>query len=243
MADVESRREARRRKILQNSEQRMKILAGGGRDDFGVKDICDKSSSEDPPLSLTGNLIVGKEPDTTKLLEQNAFKNEQNQPTDDSESSIRAQKSGGGTVKISKLPPRTPISNESKSSTIKAPPVTTKDTIKQNSQLFNTLRMSCCVLLAFVARWVLSSDYGIFYVQSIIAPFAAMEMALFFYQHQTMGNVSLPHKNNMMATALMLCGIKPDIINYYNQIMGYFSAVTEDLALYIFTFLLAHMFT
>lgn len=56
-------------------------------------------------------------------------------------------------------------------------------------------------------------------------------------------SLSLPHKNNMMVTALMLCGIKSDVINYYNQIMGYFSAVTEDLALFIFTFLLAHMFT
>lgn len=40
----------------------------------------------------------------------------------------------------------------------------------------------------------------------------------------------------MMSTALMLCGISPNLIGTYNKIMGYVKSVTEDLFFFIFVF-------
>jgi hypothetical protein len=41
-----------------------------------------------------------------------------------------------------------------------------------------------------------------------------------------------------MTYALVLCGMKPEIISKYNLIMGYISAISEDFAVYLFSFLL-----
>lgn len=53
-------------------------------------------------------------------------------------------------------------------------------------------------------------------------------------------DIKLPHKNSMMTYALVFSGVKPDLITKYNAIMGYIAAVTEDFALYLFSFLLFH---
>lgn len=53
-------------------------------------------------------------------------------------------------------------------------------------------------------------------------------------------DIQLPHRNSMMTYALALSGIKPDLITKYNAVMGYVTALTEDFALYLFSFLLFH---
>ena len=54
-------------------------------------------------------------------------------------------------------------------------------------------------------------------------------------------NVTLPHKSSMLMGVLMLCGIKPAVLNLYNTMMGYFTAASEDFAIFFFSFMMANM--
>lgn len=39
----------------------------------------------------------------------------------------------------------------------------------------------------------------------------------------------------------MLCGIRPDILQMYNKLMGYVTAASEDFAMFFFAFMMANM--
>lgn len=47
-------------------------------------------------------------------------------------------------------------------------------------------------------------------------------------------------KGNMIAAALMLCGIKQDVLDSYNKIMAYVSLAVSDFCVYLFFFIFSH---
>ncbi|XP_062593335.1 uncharacterized protein LOC134254820 [Saccostrea cucullata] len=103
-------------------------------------------------------------------------------------------------------------------------------------QLFEMYRILGCILIAFVSRMVLKSGYGLFYFETIFLPFTAFQTGLHLFKNNFLKDVHIYQKQNIMSTALMLCGISPHLIHTYSRIMGYVKALTEDLFFFLFVF-------
>ncbi|XP_061175643.1 guided entry of tail-anchored proteins factor CAMLG-like [Saccostrea echinata] len=110
-----------------------------------------------------------------------------------------------------------------------------KSTYSQG-QLFEMYRILGCILIAFVSRMVLKSGYGLFYFETIFLPFTAFQTGLHLFKNNFLKDVHIYQRQNIMSTALMLCGISPHLIHTYSRIMGYVKAMTEDLFFFLFVF-------
>ena len=62
-------------------------------------------------------------------------------------------------------------------------------------------------------------------------------LCVFFYLQDLAGNVA----GGMWLSALLLCGVNPNIVNSYKTLMGVITNVTEDFALYFFGFVVTHL--
>ncbi|XP_048759719.1 guided entry of tail-anchored proteins factor CAMLG-like [Ostrea edulis] len=126
------------------------------------------------------------------------------------------------------------------SSSVPPPQCTVQQPVQKStysqSQLFEIYRILGCMLIAFVSRMVLKSGYGLFYFESVFLPFTAFQTGLHLFKNNFLKDVHIYQRHNMMSTALMLCGISPNLIGTYNKIMGYVKSVTEDLFFFIFVF-------
>nr|XP_022312805.1 uncharacterized protein LOC111117862 [Crassostrea virginica] len=110
------------------------------------------------------------------------------------------------------------------------------------NQLFEIYRILGCVLIAFVSRMVLKTGYGLFYFKTIFLPFTAFQIGLYLFKTNFLKGVNLNQRQNMMSTALMLCGLSPHLIQTYSEVMGYVKAVSEDLFFFVFMFFACGLF-
>ncbi|KAK3592824.1 hypothetical protein CHS0354_019052 [Potamilus streckersoni] len=113
--------------------------------------------------------------------------------------------------------------------------------IKMLQKQFDFLRICFCFLLAFLCRKVLAFGYGMFYVQTIVLPFMCLETALYLFRQHMLSDIDLPHKASFIMGVLVLCGLRQDVIETYTKIMGYFSAIAEDFAIFLFSFLMSNI--
>ncbi|XP_046340006.2 guided entry of tail-anchored proteins factor CAMLG-like [Haliotis rufescens] len=249
MAELAARRDARRRKILQNSENRLNRLLG--------KPIDTEQDEASSPVSTDESERTTPSP-TTPSPEPDVLR--------DTPSVSESPKDDGDTFSshrlTSSLPEGTPVHPRPPLHSVREATATShtaasqariassgqstqkKQQVTQETagllQILENLRLGSCVLVAFFVRWVLSSGYGIFYFQSIFLPFVLLQVGLYSFHYTYMKDVALPHNSSLMSGALVLSGIKPEFVAIYNRTMGYFTAVTEDFALYLFTFLICN---
>ncbi|XP_067673800.1 guided entry of tail-anchored proteins factor CAMLG-like [Haliotis asinina] len=248
MAELAARREARRRKILQNSENRLNRLLGKPIDserDESSSPVSTDESERTTPSPTTPSTEPDVIRDTPQVSES---------PGDDGNTSSPSR-SASSLPASTTVHPRPSLSSV-RAATAAASPVRVAGTggsgqSTQNKkqmtqetagllQILENLRLGSCVIVAFFVRWVLSSGYGVFYFQSIFLPFVLLQVGLYSFHYTYMKDVALPHNSSLMSGALVLSGIKPEFVAIFNRTMGYFTAVTEDFALYLFTFLICN---
>ncbi|XP_033747941.1 uncharacterized protein LOC117332957 [Pecten maximus] len=282
MADIEARREARSRKILQNREKRMNILYGlkdtegddltsktaSAVNNFKVQepapaqqeihanndvtpavtkekknddaDILDLSNNKtrDPDIEtvILGNTVnIGAGENTSTPCIQTPDRLHSSQSDTDN---LR-HRATRNTVKIQ----QSSIPSDSKKSS-KVPSSVEDSQLKSTSERspqhqLNLLRLAGCVFVAILSRVVLQLGIGLFYFQTIILPFAVLQGALYYYKMTFVKD--MPYKGTAMSSALMLCGLKPEVIATYNKIMGNVAGIYEDFSVYLFAFFCSNM--
>ncbi|ESP04633.1 hypothetical protein LOTGIDRAFT_237287 [Lottia gigantea] len=239
MASAAERREARRQKILQNSENRMKVLLGEKTDTQNVRETLNSEAESENVTSAHESSLNRRlhEPDIVKPKELDEVSTASSAVPDGDIPRLLSSRKGSPTVKIQKLSPVPKEIHEPTVNVKKVPEAKPEELWK----IFDLLRFGAMILLAVVVRWLLSYGFGLFYVKSIFIPFIATEIAIYAFQQINMQNIVLPQKGSLLSSALMLCGIKPDVIKLYNRVMSYISAISEDCAIYLFTFVLCNI--
>ncbi|KAH3861747.1 uncharacterized protein LOC127866041 [Dreissena polymorpha] len=226
MADIEAIREARRRRILQASEIRINRVLGQPADENEELVIYPKRTAR---------------PEHPKNHGENTEFNSTQEDRNTAADSLDKEKHRS-TVKITPIKRNVSTQNTSVSQNDSLNTSRSSSDAKMILKHFEFLRIVLSVMVAYLCRRVLSTGYGVFYFQSIIIPFALMEAGFFMFKHKVLHNVTLPHKSSMLIGVLMLCGIKPEVVHLYNQIMGYLTAASEDFAMFFFAFLMANIF-
>ncbi|XP_021344568.1 uncharacterized protein LOC110444523 [Mizuhopecten yessoensis] len=106
-------------------------------------------------------------------------------------------------------------------------------------QQLNLLRLAGCVFVAVLSRVVLQLGIGLLYFQTIVLPFTVLQGAVYYYRITFVKDIA--HKGTALSSALMLCGLKPELIITYNKIMGNIAAVYEDFSIYLCAFFCSNM--
>ncbi|RUS86155.1 hypothetical protein EGW08_006103 [Elysia chlorotica] len=99
------------------------------------------------------------------------------------------------------------------------------------------LRVVVCVTTSLFCRLVLRLGIGLFLVESIFLPFFAMEL-IYSYIIEAYFKDVIPAQTQgtLVSAALMLCGIKPELMGVYHKIMSHVGIVMSDFSLYFFSF-------
>lgn len=240
MADSEARREARRRKILENADKRMKRLTNQYESE---KEVTENKTDEDKLTNASGNAIK-EENLTAKItapelnLEATEVQTKSEQQSPVQKQNIQSELRHRGTVKIQRNIDSHNIQTQDSQKSVVKPEKSETDinlTLKQTEGL----KIASLILLAIVCRLVLKCGFGLFYFQSIFLPFVALEVGWIHYQLRN--SLQMPRKKNKMSTMLMLCGIKPDLLVVYDTIMSYVATFSEDFGLYVFSFFISNL--
>ncbi|XP_045213212.2 uncharacterized protein LOC123564023 [Mercenaria mercenaria] len=234
MADLGAIREARRQRILQGSKNRMNRVLGKP----------EHETNDDPNEQLVAeveNVETRPEVDVDNTGTTLRQRSSHTETAHDGGLEYTSRHSRN-TVKISPIKKPDRVHNDSASLNESLNSSRSSSDAKMMLKHFEFLRIVLCVMVAYLCRRVLSSGYGILYFQSVVLPFACMEASFFMFKHKMLHNVMLPHKSSMLIGMLMLCGIKPAILQTYNKLMGYVTAATEDFALFFFAFMMANTF-
>ncbi|XP_050390132.2 uncharacterized protein LOC126809546 [Patella vulgata] len=243
MASAETKREERRRKILQNSEDRMRKLLGQTGKDIEKDNI--------PPNS---EFSLNKSKTTIKSEQNNidqALKSSINNTTADVLSESKKESTIFNSLSLSREPIHKdkidkPVVKDKKTlgTGIEHPVNQKTDQLNKDDiqRMLDVMRLGLVVLLAVVVRWILSFGFGIIFLQSMFVPFIITEIAFYAFHHMNNQEIILRAKGSLLSSALVLCGIKPELIATYNQIMGYVNAIVEDFATYLFAFLICNIF-
>ncbi|XP_069124415.1 guided entry of tail-anchored proteins factor CAMLG-like [Argopecten irradians] len=279
MADLEARRAARNRKILQNREKRMNTLYGRKDTDTG-DDLTSYAENNSKESESVQQDIYGNNETSPAVTKQKRndddvdLLNISNNKTRDSESishfsdntvtreageiafpsgiktsdRLHSQQSDTdtvrhratrNTVKIQQSTLPTESKKPSKAPSVEEDIKPSSATERSPQHQFNLLRLAGCVFVAILSRVVLQLGIGLFYFQTIVLPFAALQGALYYYKINFVKDI--PYKGTAMSSALMLCGLKPEVITTYNKIMGNIAGIYEDFSIYLFAFFCSNM--
>lgn len=268
MDAAEVRREARRRKILQNADNRMNKLLGnvipqerGASESFNnsqsQSNFTDRISPDtvtaksldteaDICLSTTSVGAAGSAEEESSLqdemfaepalIRQRVHKSSsfecQQVSTKDQQSSLPCRHEAATSAsQLSSGSSKVGEGDAGNEGVVENPP---PDPVK----VLDLMRCGGCLLAAFVTRWTLGFGLGILFLELALVPFALLETALYTFHTTHMKDIQLPHKNTLTTYALVLSGVKPELITKYNKVMGYFAALAEDFAVYLFSFLI-----
>ncbi|KAL4240329.1 hypothetical protein ACF0H5_001120 [Mactra antiquata] len=249
MADPAAIRELRRQRILQSGRNRMDRVLGKPQNDDPIPSgsydtsVQDERSNLDEQNDALGSQKVIEESQKTSLSESTVRKRPVTAiSNDDSVTTNEQTIQNRSTVKISPIKRTQPSANSNNVQNDSLNSSRISSDAKMMLKHFEFLRIVMCVMVAYLCRRVLSSGYGVFYIESVILPFACLESSFFLFKHKVLHNVILPHKSSMLIGILMLCGIKPVVVQTYNKVMGYFTAAMEDFALFFFAFMMANTF-
>ncbi|XP_076459514.1 uncharacterized protein LOC143292807 [Babylonia areolata] len=270
MADQEAqRREARRQKILRNSENRMNRLLGKPAVSEEAPVGASLRDVPDPnPVPESRNVLAGdttatdiqtcsadEQTASTSAGEVNPTVSEEPQivsdtvrhrphrtlPTEDKKTDRNESVSVLSTKHDAKLSVRTTKNGITDMSELK---VETESQLSSGQtdplRLLDLIRCGGCLLVAFLTRWALRFGLGLLFFEWVMIPFIVLEGSLLYFQTTYMKDLQLPHKSSMMMYALVFSGVKQELIVKFNTIMGYISAATEDFALFMFSFLVCN---
>ncbi|GFR74410.1 calcium signal-modulating cyclophilin ligand [Elysia marginata] len=108
-----------------------------------------------------------------------------------------------------------------------------------DAKALELFRIVVCITTSFVSRSVLRFGFGLFMVESIFLPFFAMEIFFAYIMETYLKDVSpVQSQGTMISAALMLCGIKPELMGIYHKIMSHVAIVTSDFSVYFFSFVI-----
>jgi len=106
---------------------------------------------------------------------------------------------------------------------------------------FRKIRPLLSLLLGVIVRISLIYPFGQDYVQSLINPFVAFEIALIGYQKAVAMDMASGASGGLLMPALILSGVKPEIIQRFKTAMATVNAIMSDFALCFFSFIMIHM--
>ncbi|CAG2197772.1 unnamed protein product [Mytilus edulis] len=166
MADSEARREARRRKILENADKRMKRLTNQYESE---KEVAENKTDEDKLTNTSGNAIKEenlKAKTTAPELNLKATEPEVQTRSDTpvQQQNIQPELRQRGTVKIQRnIDSQNRQTQDSQKPVIKSEK--SESDINLSLKQTEGLKIASLILLAIVCRLVLKCGFGLFYFQ------------------------------------------------------------------------------
>jgi len=253
MADAAAaKREARRRRILENSENRMQRIFGVGKDeepngvnsetfkplskpqiDNGFKSTNNHSEDGNKVIQekKTNSDVLEQEINSKKAFEYSEIKSQYSQP--DNHSAFR-HTDEQYTLK----------NKATDCDNLEFKPMTTtlfeQAPCKQDqSFLLTTLFFSplSCILLAIFVNILLLADVNFSLYKGIITPYIVLAITRLCLQNKSEESQG----SNMLVAALILCNIKPEIVYTFKKVIGICSTISRDFALYLTSFVLFNL--
>ncbi|XP_058805305.1 uncharacterized protein LOC131672230 [Phymastichus coffea] len=246
MADLATdqvRREARRRRILENSENRLKRITGR----YTEKNIGENSNNDviyslpkvDNSVSskiLTSESSSILEEKRLNFLEQDKSFDINDYELDDSD--VKFSKSDdfySSDYSTSHLPK---ISKETHDSII-SNSINSQENLKANKSknlfIFTLLYSPLCsIFLAAFMNVLLLANVHFSVYKSLIVPYLVLALTRLLFQYK----VDESKGSSMLVAALILCNIKPEIVHTFKKVLTLISTFSQGFALYITSFTL-----
>ncbi|KAK6474958.1 calcium signal-modulating cyclophilin ligand-like isoform X1 [Huso huso] len=235
-SSAKSRAELRRRKLLVNSEDRMKRIMGFSKSDANVRNADMNMASTIPlepvraePLSL---------PTSTRVP---VFPNEAD-PGGDSSGELRQGPRGEGPSDAAPRSPRRGLQQylsrfdeamKLRSQLVSEEPRQEDGSGAEQLDAFRVFRLAGSVLLALAVRAFMCKYLSIF------APFLTLQLAYMgLYKYFPKGEKKM--KRTVLTAALLLSGIPAEVIRRSMETYSRMGDVFTDLSVYFFTFILCH---
>lgn len=131
-------------------------------------------------------------------------------------------------------PRRSPISSGSRAASESA-----SNKITLSLLHFDLIRLVSCIVLALLTRKILNTAWSTFFLKSIFVPFTLLQFGIYTFLFKFCKAVVLPERGSMISTGLIVCGVDKNTVLTFHKVIGYTASVVEDLAVYIFSFVLA----
>ncbi|CAH1781101.1 unnamed protein product [Owenia fusiformis] len=238
------RREARQRRILQNSESRMKKVMGleSSQGNEAPEPVSAKSENKSAEIQNEPCNIA----DQSQIEEnaENQFGNSEpaklsNEKTDDEVFNNGPRIKKEPYIEGAPAPFSFPKDTISFDSVGRKPKEESPKLDEQKSTSSNIvfLKSGILFMVAFITRWMLSFGFSVFYTQSIFVPFILIEVAM-VYNKEIFFVGSQPA--SALTSLLMLSGVKTEVLQTYNKVSGIMTYIMEDLAIYAFVFVSVH---
>ncbi|XP_058852559.1 guided entry of tail-anchored proteins factor CAMLG-like isoform X2 [Acipenser ruthenus] len=234
-SSAKSRAELRRRKLLVNSEDRMKRIIGFSKSEANVRNDMNMASTiplepvRDEPLSL---------PTSTRVP---VFPNEAD-PGGDSSGELRQRPRGEGPSDAAPRSPRRGLQQylsrfdeamKLRSQLVSEEPRQEDGSGAEQLDAFRVFRLAGSVLLALAVRAFVCKYLSIF------APFLTLQLAYMgLYKYFPKGEKKM--KRTVLTAALLLSGIPAEVIRRSMETYNRMGDVFTDLSVYFFTFILCH---
>ncbi|XP_031848434.2 uncharacterized protein LOC116433919 isoform X1 [Nomia melanderi] len=216
MEDTDAKRNARRRRILENSEKRL-LKITGLNGDTKIEDTSSQTSflcrgMQEEKLQRNVNGLTLEKSDNrikgTNFFESNnTWNNISTSPRDECDNARTKTEH---------------IDNRLAQPSISVPPV-----------LINRTNY---VLLAFVVNILLVLELDYLFGKTLFIPYLPIMLVRLYIVTNRRGT----QDNNLFYTALILCNIKPQLTYQFKKFMTVLHTMVQDLALYIFSFTAIH---
>ncbi|KAG7197777.1 hypothetical protein KM043_001595 [Ampulex compressa] len=221
MADLDAKRDARRKRILENSENRLRKITSNGSNNCEEKPC----QNQDDGFKCNNRVIdTGNGSSSTSAV--SSMCNGIN----------KMNKSVNGVLHTSpNLEKLIPSSTAYKSVTEKVD-LTSCSTLKSTRTLPHILLSNRLnyVLLAAIVNVMLALKLSHLFGKTITIPYFTLMVGRLC----TVRDVQENHDDNLLVAALILCNINPELTYKLKRLVTLFTLILSDLALYIFSFTL-----
>ncbi|XP_076654775.1 uncharacterized protein LOC143360091 [Halictus rubicundus] len=212
MEDIKARRDARRRRILENAEKRL-LKITGSNGDTKSEDISSQTSfmcrgmQEEKTQQNINGIISEKYYDgikDTNILEPDNVCNNMMIPPKDKYNDTRTEtEEVGSTLTPTRI----------------SPPLLPMNRINY-------------ILLAFIVNILLALELDYLFGKTAVAPYLPVMLVRLYNCLSTQAT----QDGSLLYTALILCNIKPEVTYQFKKFATVFYLMIEDLALYVFSF-------
>ncbi|XP_028132638.1 uncharacterized protein LOC114328086 [Diabrotica virgifera virgifera] len=216
MGDIEARREARRKKILQNSESRLQRITGvENKSKIEIEGISSSPDQFQPDAVATEAI-----PRTIHTTENHTFFNNVDEPTN---FNIQTNNFNNDVQTIFY---NTRINEDTSVAQIVPPPQT-------NSRHLYILLIPILWSLLIAVCDIINVDISVFYINKIFLPLIAFEIHDFYF------SPDIPVSSTVLSSILLLSG-RP-YSRKLNIFIQYFMRLVQDVMIYFFVFLVSRL--
>ncbi|XP_026290837.1 guided entry of tail-anchored proteins factor CAMLG [Frankliniella occidentalis] len=227
MAEAAARREARRRRILENSENRLRVISGLSKAD-DAKESSEGSfydAAYSPPLIKKDDPILEYVPQNSqaKAFESPSVISSPNEPVSSSS-------------QIEEKPvPEFPFSSSNQFTSVPLQQ-------EEPSQSFISTAIASrihLIGLALLVRLLLSTSYGYWIGESVFVPLFTLQLIKYCGIFPRLE--SDRSSGGILNAVLLLSGLPARQISRLLQILGGLKGIMEDTYIYLFSFVLFHV--